>query len=131
MTILAMTKIPTRDLAAQTDFYKVVAGFEVAQTIEAPGFVENIMVSPDGGGAALVLMHQDGVVPASGGTQLVFETEDIGAFAIRVTESGGQMTHPIETVPNLGLSYAFFQDPEGNMLEAITRNNKSSARADH
>jgi predicted enzyme related to lactoylglutathione lyase len=126
-----MTKIPTRDLVSLTAFYKAVVGFAVAQSIEAPGFAENIMMPPDGGGAALVLMHQDGVVPASGGTQLVFETKDIGAFATRVKESGGQMTHLIETVPSLGLSYAFFQDPEGNTIEAIMRMNESRASADH
>ena len=120
MTTLAMTKIAVRDLEAQEAFYEKVASFAVTQRVELPGFRESIMTAVQGGGGgALVLKHEEGGEPLPGSTLLVFETEDIHAFAERLAAAGGSITRPIERIEGLGLSFAFFIDPEGNTQEVV------------
>ncbi|WP_338466131.1 VOC family protein [Novosphingobium sp. ZN18A2] len=114
-----MTKIAVRDLEAQEAFYEKVASFAVTKRVELPGFRESIMIPVQGGGGALVLMHEEGSEPLPGSTLLVFETEDIHAFAERLAAAGGSITRPIERVEGLGLSFAFFIDPEGNTQEVV------------
>lgn len=119
MTTLAMTKIVVADLAAAEAFYRSVCGFDQVERIEGEGFTEAIM-RPSGSpaGAALVLFA-DGSSPPPGEAVLVFETDDVDAFAARVAAAGGTITHPPQHVPALGLTFALFLDGEGHALEAI------------
>jgi len=122
MTILAMTKLAVSDLAAQTKFYETVLGFEVNQTVKVPGLCEKIMAPANGGGGgSLVLIDEDGTEPVAGTTLLVFDTPDIESFVDRVEASGGTITRPVERIDALGLSFAFFADPEGNVMEVLER----------
>jgi len=121
MTIFAMTKIVVTDLEQSEAFYRAVTGFNQFERISGEGFAEVIM-RPAGiqVGGALVLFF-DGTKPAPGEAVLVFEVEDVAAFAAKVMAAGGETTHAPQTVAELGLTFAMFRDPEGHTIEAIAR----------
>jgi predicted enzyme related to lactoylglutathione lyase len=121
MTTLAMTKIIVADLDRSEAFYRAVCGFDEVERIAGPGFVEAIM-RPSGNpaGAALVLLA-DGTTPPPGEAVLVFETDDVAAFAARIVAAGGEVTMPPQLYAEAGITFALFRDPEGHTLEAISR----------
>lgn len=121
MTTLAMTKIVVADLASSETFYRAVCGFDQVERISGEGFVEAIMrPSGDNAGAALVLFA-DGTAPPPGEAVLVFETADVTDVAARVAGAGGEMTLPPQVFAASGVTFAMFRDPEGHVLEAISR----------
>lgn len=121
MTFLAMTKIIVSDLESSEVFYRTVCGFDQVEWISGPDFREAIM-RPSGkpAGAALVLFA-DGTTPPPGEAVLVFETDDVATFSSRIVEAGGEVTHPAQTIAELGLTFAMYRDPEGHVIEAVAR----------
>lgn len=120
MTILAMTKIVVSNLDRSEAFYRAVCGFDQVQRVSGEGFTEAIMRPADPLGGALVLLV-DGSRPPPGEAMLVFETDDVAAFAQRVVAAGGEITLTPQVFAKLDLTVAMFRDPEGHILEAISR----------
>jgi predicted enzyme related to lactoylglutathione lyase len=121
MTIFAMTKIVVTDLDRCEAFYRAVCGFDQIERISGQGFTESIL-RPSGTamGGALVLFV-DGTTPPPGEAVLVFETDDVDAFAARAVAAGGEITYPPQSLAELGIRVAMFRDPEGHVLEAVSR----------
>jgi predicted enzyme related to lactoylglutathione lyase len=121
MTILAMTKIIVTNLDRSEAFYRAVCGFDQVERISGDGFIESIM-RPAGNpmGGALVLFA-DGTAPPPGEAVLVFETDDVEAFAARSLSAGGETTLAPQFIAELGVTVAMFCDPEGHTIEAISR----------
>ncbi len=124
MTILAMTKIVVADLDKSEAFYRAVCGFDQIERISGEGFTESIM-RPSGSalggamGGALVLFV-DGTSPPPGEAVLVFETDDVEAFAARVLAAGGEITHPPQLLADLGVRFTLGKDIEGHVIEAVS-----------
>lgn len=121
MTFLAMTKIIVTDLERSEVFYRKVCGFDQVEWIDGPNFREAIMCPFDQGKGASLVLYADGSTPPPGEAVLVFETVDIDAFSTRLVEAGGEVTHPAQTIPELGLTFAMYRDPEGHVIEAVSR----------
>ena len=123
----AFTKLIVRDLERATAFYRAVCeygeGYTVDATMADRPIRETILARP-GGGAELVLLTQlDGAHPSSGNVVTAFNTVDIDAFQARVLAAGGTVIEPIKELSFNGNSMriAFFDDPEGLLLEVMER----------
>lgn len=121
MTTLAMTKIVTADLDGLEAFYRGVCGFDQVQRIEGEGFREAILTIANATSGAALVLFADGTKPPPGELVLVFETDDVAAFSAKVIGNGGLVTHPMQSVPELGLTFMMGADPEGHVIEAISR----------
>jgi len=126
MTILAMTKLVVADLERAKRFYEAVCGVREVRRIKGAvagrPITELIMASEAPGGATLVLFHEhDTPAPPPGACVLVFETEDVDAFVARAEKAGGSVKQPTQSLPDLGVSFAFVLDPEGHVLEPLRR----------
>jgi predicted enzyme related to lactoylglutathione lyase len=126
MTILAMTKLVVGDVEKAKTFYEAVCGVREVRRIEgAVGgrpITELIMQADAEGGATLVLFREhDTPAPTPGSCVLVFDTDDVDAFLERAVAAGGSVMQPKTSLPDFGLSYAFVRDPEGHILEPLSR----------
>jgi lactoylglutathione lyase len=121
MTIFAMTKIVVTDLERSEAFYRTVTGFDQIERLSGQGFTESIMRPSNSQAGGALVLFVDGTRPPPGEAVLVFEVEDVEAFAAKVLNSGGETTFAPHVIAELGLTVAIFRDPEGHTIEAIAR----------
>ena len=77
----------------------------------------------DGSGYGLVEASEKGIAggigPAQegdGGVTFYVEVDDPGAYLKKAEELGGSIVMPPTEIPNFGLTFAFFADPEGHLI---------------
>jgi uncharacterized protein len=84
----------------------------------------SINAAGDGSGYGLVEAGEKGVSGgigasqdgAQGGVTFYVEVDDLAAFLAKAETLGGKTVVPPTEIPNSGLSFAFFADPEGNVV---------------
>ena len=120
----AFTKLIVGDLERSARFYAAVCGLREQRRIGAVvggrTVTEIILGGDSAGPASLVLFaFHDSPQPAPGDSILGFETIDLEAFVERTRAAGGSVMHDIQSLPELGLRFAFVRDPEGHLIEAM------------
>ena len=119
---LGAAGIGVSDLQASSDFYTSVFGLSFVTKIHLPT-MDEIILSMDGRGAALVLMcHTDGVARdlANTGGKIVFYVVDPVATVELARERGAEVVREPTPVPEFNDAViAFVADPDGHMVEIL------------
>jgi len=110
------------DLQASSDFYTSVFGLSFVTKLHLPT-MDEIILSMDGRGAALVLMcHTDGVARdlANTGGKIVFYVVDPVATVELARERGAEVVREPTPVPEFNDAViAFVTDPDGHLVEIL------------
>jgi len=110
------------NLQASADFYQSVFGLSFVTKLRLPT-MDEIILSMDGRGAALVLMnHSDGVVRdlANTGGKVVFYVVDPVATVELARGHGAEIVREAEPVPEFDDAViAFVTDPDGHLIEIL------------
>jgi catechol 2,3-dioxygenase-like lactoylglutathione lyase family enzyme len=119
---LAAAGIGVSDLDASSQFYTSVFGLSFVSKIHLPD-MDEIILSMDGRGAALVLMcHTDGVdrnLSDTGG-KIVFSVADPAATVELARGRGARVVREATPVPEFGDAViAFVEDPDGHLVEIL------------
>jgi predicted enzyme related to lactoylglutathione lyase len=129
---LSFVKLIVNDLERSAVFYRDVCGLREAlrlenTMIEGRPLSEVVFHPAAEGGASLVVMKflDRNKRPASDQVILVFTTEDLDAFITRVERFGGRVAQKPHIRPR-GRA-AFFEDPEGNLVEVAQMFESASA----
>jgi len=119
---LGAAGIGVSHLPASSDFYTSVFGLSVVTKLHLPT-MDEIILSMDGRGAALVLMcHTDGVARdlANTGGKIVFYMVDPAATVELARASGAEVVREAASVPEFGDAViAFVEDPDGHLIEIL------------
>jgi len=119
---LGAVGIGVSDLRASSDFYTAVFGLSFVTKFKLPD-MDEIILSMDGHGAALVLMcHTDGVVRdlANTGGKIVFYVADPAAAVELARQRGAVVVREATPVPEFNDAViAFVQDPDGHLIEIL------------
>ena len=119
---LGAAGIGVSDLAASADFYTAVFGMSFVTKIRLPD-MDEIILSMDGRGAALVLLcHDDGVARdlANTGGKIVFYVVDPVATVELARERGSDVVREATPVPEFDDAViAFVTDPDGHLIEIL------------
>ena len=119
---LGATGIGVTDLDASADFYTSVFGLSFVTKFHLPT-MDEIILSMDGRGAALVLMcHTDGVARdlANTGGKTVFYMVDPAATVELARARGAEVVREATSVPEFGDAViAFVTDPDGHLIEIL------------
>jgi catechol 2,3-dioxygenase-like lactoylglutathione lyase family enzyme len=114
--------IGVSDLRASSDFYTSVFGLSFVSKFHLPD-MDEIILSMDGRGAALVLMcHTDGVERdlANTGGKVVFYVTDPSATVDVARERGAVVVREATPVPEFGDAViGFVKDPDGHLIEIL------------
>jgi uncharacterized protein len=91
-------------------FYKDVFGWQIAgaEGDETYGLV----TAADGGIGGGVGQSHEG----DGHVTFFVEVDDPGAYLEKVERAGGKTVVPPTEIPNYGLTFAYFTDPQGHMI---------------
>jgi catechol 2,3-dioxygenase-like lactoylglutathione lyase family enzyme len=119
---LGAAGIAVSDLSNSSDFYTTVFGLSFVTKIHLPT-MDEIILSMDGRGAALVLMcHTDGVVRdlANTGGKIVFYVVDPAATVELARARGATVVREATPVPEFGDAViGFVEDPDGHLIEIL------------
>ena len=119
---LGATGIGVTNLDASAEFYTSVFGLSFVTKLHLPT-MDEIILSMDGRGAALVLMcHTDGVARdlANTGGKIVFYVLDPSATVELARERGAEVVREAIPIPELGDAVvAFVSDPDGHLVEIL------------
>ncbi len=119
---LGAAGIGVSDLAVSSDFYSAVFGLSFVTKIRLPD-MDEIILSMDGRGAALVLMcHVDGIARdlANTGGKIVFYMVDPVATVELARERGADVVREATPVPEFDDAViAFVKDPDGHLIEIL------------
>ena len=120
---LGAAGIGVSDLEKSYDFYTRVCGLKKAYKLKLPHMDEYILISQNGHGASVVLMHyKDGSNPnyKNNPVKLVFYVDDPKAFADAIRKEGLPVEREPEPVPELqNAVVGFARDPDGYLLEIL------------
>jgi uncharacterized protein len=108
---VAWFEITGKDGPSLQQFYSRLFGWNVQQAGDGSGY--GLVQAADKGIGGGIGAAQDG-----GGGQVTFyvEVDDVAAYLAKVTELGGKTIVPPTEIPQFGLTFAFFADPEGHMV---------------
>ena len=119
---LGAAGIGVSDLANSSDFYTSIFGLSFVTKLRLP-HMDEIILSMDGRGAALVLMcHTDGVARdlANTGGKIVFYVADPAATVELARKRGAHVVREATPVPEFGDAViAFVKDPDGHLVEIL------------
>lgn len=117
------TGIVVRDLEVAQRFYESVLGMKEANRVRVDMLgMDEVILSPPGAGASLVLMrYDDGRAHVEVGQKLVFTVPSPEAVASAAVEAGGSVLFPATHMPDFGATIAFVQDPDGHAIEVLDR----------
>ncbi|MBV9169528.1 MAG: VOC family protein [Chloroflexi bacterium] len=84
----------------------------------------NVQDAGDGSGYGLVQAANKGIGGGIGAAQdgdaghvtFYVEVDDVAAYLDKVSNLGGKIIVPPTDIPQFGLTFAFFADPEGHMV---------------
>jgi len=127
LTLLERVAVVVRDQAKAISWYRDVLGLSVLDQDAETDFVE---LSLGKGAAALSLVapkpewgepyYSETRARMGTATGIIFQTDSVDAFALRLRHSGVRITQPIEVQPWGGRTIRF-QDPDGNEFVAFER----------
>ena len=119
---LGAAGIGVSNLTASADFYTTVFGLSFVTKLRLPT-MDEIILSMDGRGAALVLMcHTDGVARdlANTGGKIVFYVVDPVATVELARDHGAEVVREATPVPEFDDAViAFVKDPDGHLVEIL------------
>ena len=120
---LVGTGIVVRDLEAAQRFYEAVLGMKEVNRIrvDAMGMDEVILATPGKGAAVILMRYDDGRAHVEVGQKLVFTVPSPAAVADAAVDAGGKVLFPATSMPDLGATLAFVQDPDGHSIEVLDR----------
>jgi predicted enzyme related to lactoylglutathione lyase len=101
----------TNDLATASDFYREIAGWELAPM--SPDPLSYTVAKIDG--APVAGLFQPADPPAHSAWIMSVNTDDIDATIARALELGGEVIHAANTVPGVGRT-AWIADPAGGVI---------------
>ena len=127
LTLLQRVAVVVRDQAAAVDWYRNVLGLEVvAQDPET----QHVELALGRGAVALSLIaprpawgepyYSEAMARLGTPTGIIFQTDSVDAFELRLRHAGASVTRPIERQPWGGRTIRF-TDPDGNEFLAYER----------
>ena len=120
------------DLDRSIAFYTDVFGFDVVERFAIPATAVRGAVLVNPGGARVELFHRDDSDPITivdpieatqrqGWFQLAFAVHDVRSVYEQVVAAGAAPVKPPFVAPDGATIVAFVSDPDGNLLELISR----------
>jgi glyoxylase I family protein len=122
------------DLAVAADWYRRAFGYETNLELRIDAIdLDIVMLIHPGSGGRLELLHRPGSTsglraanPAeaalsNGFGHMAFDVADLDAAFARVVALGARAVMPPQDSPEKGVRMAFVADPEGNLVELLSR----------
>lgn len=111
-------EVPVTDFDRAKTFYSAIFDFEMPEIDMAGIRMGMFLYDRDNGGIGGAICHGEGYKPAGGdGPKIYLDGgSDLNTVLERVPGAGGQIALPkTEIAPGMGY-FAFFSDPEGNVM---------------
>jgi len=117
--------VVARDADALVAFYTDVVGLEFVESFDSRiGRIHRLRFGSSwikivGGHADSPVQSHDFTEP--GVRYLTFEISDLDETWARIVDAGGEVVAPLATHPQTGARAGSIRDPEGNLVELLTR----------
>jgi predicted enzyme related to lactoylglutathione lyase len=108
---VAWFEVTGRDGAKLKDFYSRLFDWQVQDAGDGSGY-GLVQAAPKGIGGGIGAAQDGG----AGAVTFYVEVDDPDAYLARVETLGGKTIVPPTEIPNFGLTFAFFADPEGHVV---------------
>jgi uncharacterized protein len=108
---VAWFEVTGKDGAKLQDFYSRVFGWQIQDAGDGSGY--GLVQAADKGIGGGIGPAQDG---GPGQVTFYVEVDDPAAYLKRIAEHGGTTIAPPTEIPQFGLTFAFFADPEGHVV---------------
>jgi predicted enzyme related to lactoylglutathione lyase len=109
--IVGWFEVTGKDGPALQRFYTELFDWEVNDAGDGSGY--GLVAAPKKGIGGGIGSSQDG---GSGAVTFYVEVDDPAEYLAKAESLGGQTLVPPTEIPNFGLTFAFFADPEGHMV---------------
>ena len=116
------TELMTNDVAAATDFYSELFGWQIKDTDMGNMTYSVVSIGDQQIGGIMTIPEEAGAPPHWGGYVTV---DDVDSVAARAVELGGKLLVPATDIPGVG-RFCVVQDPQGATISAITYNFEKS-----
>ena len=113
-------EIPAKDLDRAKAFYEYVFGFELSINDFGGLKMAWFPMHQDAPGATGTLVKADTYTPSHAGSLVYFAVDDIEGTLKKVSEKGGKMLNPKQSIGEYGF-VAHFEDCEGNRIALHSR----------
>jgi len=120
----AWFEIPTADLSRARSFYENLFGKDLK--LQTMGPMKMAIFPSEGAEQTGALVECEGYEPATTGSVLYLEVDDVRSTLKRLCASGGESLFPVTALPDDGGFFAQFRDSEGNRVGIYS---KTSAAA--
>ena len=108
---VAWFEVTGKDGAALQRFYGSLFDWQVQDAGDGSGY--GLVAAADKGIAGGIGAAQDG---AAGHVSFYVEVDDPAAYLQKAEQLGGRTIVPPTDIPQFGLTFAFFADPEGHLI---------------
>ncbi len=109
--VVGWFEITGKDGPALQRFYAKLFGWSINDAGDGSGY--GLVEAGEKGIAGGIGASQEG---AEGGVTFYVEVDDPAAFLERAEKLGGKTVVPPTEIPDFGLTFAFFADPEGHVV---------------
>lgn len=109
--VVGWFEVTGKDGPALQKFYAQLFGWTVNDAGDGSGY--GLVEAGEKGIAGGIGTSQDG---RSGGVTFYVEVDDPAAYLKNAEKLGGTTVVPPTEIPNFGLTFAFFADPEGHVV---------------
>jgi predicted enzyme related to lactoylglutathione lyase len=109
--VVGWFEVTGKDGPALQRFYSKLFGWTVNDAGDGSGY--GLVDAGEKGIAGGIGASQDG---GSGGVTFYVEVDDPAAYLTQAEKLGGATVVPPTEIPNFGLTFAFFADPEGHVV---------------
>jgi uncharacterized protein len=109
--VVGWFEVTGKDGPALRKFYAKLFGWAVNDAGDGSGY--GLVEAGEKGIAGGIGASQDG---GSGGATFYVEVDDPAAYLEKAEKLGGATVVPPTEIPNFGLTFAFFADPEGHVV---------------
>ena len=109
--IVGWFEVTGKDGPGLQRFYAKLFDWKVSDTGDGSGY--GLVAAEEKGIAGGIGASQDG---GPGAVTFYVEVDDLDTYLAKAEKLGGTTLVPPTELPNFGLSFAFFADPEGHMV---------------
>ena len=109
--VVGWFEVTGKDGQALQKFYSTLFGWTVNDAGDGSGY--GLIEAGEKGIAGGIGASQDG---GPGGVTFYVEVDDPAAYVTQAEKLGGTIVVPPTEIPNFGLTFAFFADPEGHVV---------------
>jgi uncharacterized protein len=109
--VVGWFEVTGKDGPALQRFYSALFGWSVSDAGDGSGY--GLVEAGEKGIAGGIGASQGG---ESGGVTFYVEVDDPQAYLNEAEQLGGSIVVPPTEIPNFGLTFAFFADPEGHVV---------------